>query len=220
MMNNFKKLLSVLFLCSAFSCAGGGTIGTGGRDYSGRVRIDGAPGAGIEVQIQETGQKTTTDSNGDFKIETESHEPEVTLHFTSAEVESSLTVSDIPVTASEVQLEVTVDPESNVAQADSVNFVERAPDIDSGADSPPLDTEGSVTDGSATDDPDSMLPTDPGEVPPTDTDSSSTTTTTIEDGTIPPDLVFPETTTTTTTAPEEESTTTTSVPVSPERIRR
>ena len=55
---------------TAFFGCGGGTVGSGGREFRGVVSSGGAPRVGLRVVLSETGQEDITGEAGDFEINT------------------------------------------------------------------------------------------------------------------------------------------------------
>jgi uncharacterized phage infection (PIP) family protein YhgE len=109
--------------CLAFllSCAGGGTSGTGGIQFSGSVSkslakaLNGEPLANVQVTLAETGESDVTDTEGRFEINSSATDlPTATLLIESAEIISSVLISDIPNNTRSVDVDLAVDLDAEI----------------------------------------------------------------------------------------------------------
>lgn len=106
---SIKFILSLLLLL--VGCGGGttGTGGTGSSDYNGRVLTDaGSPVSGALVTLLESGDSSSTDSNGSFSIPSDIDAPSVTLLVESEANQGQVVVDELPSGPKEVSVEVTI----------------------------------------------------------------------------------------------------------------
>lgn len=104
-------------------CAGGGTDGTGIRQYEGVVRLSSAQSAGrIRLEIAETGESDITDNDGRFFISSIHVEKSATLLVTRDNLTASVTIRDIPEDTLNLFAEIVFDPATGTANATRLNF--------------------------------------------------------------------------------------------------
>jgi len=107
-------LVAFLFL----SGCGGGTTGTGGTgsdEFAGRiVSISGKPIVSANVVIEETGDSTVSDNNGDFRIETSTVTPkQATLLVETASAHGSVVVDQLPDGPAIIEVSLQLDEKQN-----------------------------------------------------------------------------------------------------------
>jgi len=125
--------LSFAFFCLIFAVSmwgcGGGSIGTGGdtRRLEGTLTRNGAPISNAEVRVDETGESSMTDEQGDFSLPLPKSLSSIHIQFVIADMEHALTVSDIPNDTAIVHMECSYDDVGNV-KLESVDFVRPAAD--------------------------------------------------------------------------------------------
>jgi hypothetical protein len=111
-------IFAVLSILAMLAGCGGGTTGTGGSgsdDFAGKIlSLSGAPIALATVTVEETGDSTLTDANGDFTIQTTSAPPEkATLLVETATAQGSAVVADLPDVPSVVEVSLQLNEKNN-----------------------------------------------------------------------------------------------------------
>ena len=88
-------ILGLLLILSG--CGGGSAgTGTGTRTIEGTVSDQSGAGLeGVEVALVESGESTTTDSNGEFVLSTEAGPTEVVLEIRANEVSSTIALENL-----------------------------------------------------------------------------------------------------------------------------
>lgn len=119
--------LSLLFFISIsfFSCAGGGSEGTGGalRTISGSIEtVDSVPVGDAKVILLETGDSTMTDSLGKFTLTTESEEETLTLEIEKGSLKIQAGVDEIEKDASSVDVSIRVNTITSIAEVSSIHI--------------------------------------------------------------------------------------------------
>lgn len=99
-------------------CAGGGSEGTGGglkRAVFGTLhKFDSTPIAGAKVSVLETGDAGVTDTAGNFLINADIPGNSLTLEVSTSDLTRDITVSDLSADATNVSLELVLDPAKNL----------------------------------------------------------------------------------------------------------
>lgn len=120
--------LLIASLCATLaifvSCAGGGSRGTGGFEYTGSlVSRTGTPLVEVQVTILQTGDSDITDENGVFQIFSDPPNGNTEFIFEREDFTATVTVAEV--SRSAVALEVTfqVDEQSGAAETISINEV-------------------------------------------------------------------------------------------------
>lgn len=120
----------LLLLVVSYGCAsGGGTEGTWGRTISGvLLTSDGQPQEGTEVQLLETGAKTTTNASGFFELErVELPEVPINLQLSDANLNAVVTLEEsLPQQEVSVAVSIKVQTQST-ARIDSVVVIAATP---------------------------------------------------------------------------------------------
>ena len=124
---NFKVLFSsaaALGLLMLVGC-GGGSSGTGGQFFDGRVLTQAAqPVAGVEVSIGNTGSAATTDAQGQFSLQTPTLSGDVEVHLSGQGLNTSAIVPGVTETAERITVTIQVDLNRNQAEVSTVNVEE------------------------------------------------------------------------------------------------
>ncbi len=129
------SLLSVVLTVFSLGC-GGGTSGTGVKEFSGIVKgADGAPVSGAEVTIVETGASTTTDEGGNFSVATEVGEGEVSVQVTAVEVSGEVEVANLPQGNALVEIALEVDDSAQTVTATAISITSEEEQDTDGAES-------------------------------------------------------------------------------------
>lgn len=107
--SNLRVFVTRVACFIAIGC-GGGTSGTGLNTYEGRVSYeDGAPIAGAVLTLESTGDSTSTNSNGDFTIDSTASGSEVSLLAESPTFSEHLTIRNVLKEHSRIRVNVTID---------------------------------------------------------------------------------------------------------------
>lgn len=116
----FLSLLSILGGC------GGGSIGTGTEprtSFSGAVSNEkGTPLANVQIELRETGEKTTSAADGSFLLESVLAGGDATFQVSIATVNDEVQVSDLPSNGAAVQLDLTVNLRNQEVSLDNVSI--------------------------------------------------------------------------------------------------
>lgn len=117
-------LHSILVFIVAFffvSC-GGGTSGSGLKTYQGTVTtVDNKALPQVAVTIEDTGDSSFTNNEGQFAIKSNASGSEVRFLLESPQFSSRFTLKDIPDESSRIEMTVTVDPETQSTQVSNVS---------------------------------------------------------------------------------------------------
>lgn len=117
------KKISIFFISCWLLCfpgCGGGTEGTGGITFAGRLLSPtDQPVSGVTVTIQETGDMATSDGQGNYSLAT-SRVSQATLLFEAQALSAQVVVADIPTSAVTVTATFTVDRQRNKVSKRSV----------------------------------------------------------------------------------------------------
>jgi hypothetical protein len=106
--NAIVYTLLIIFFCLALLGCGGGTRGTGGTDFTGKVADqESRPVVGISVTLLEAQQASTTDNNGEFKFNA-AVSGDLTFRFNGQAAEGDVVVQGVPAAAKKVELEFEV----------------------------------------------------------------------------------------------------------------
>lgn len=108
--SSLPKMLFVLITCLTLASCGGGTSGTGMNTYEGRMAYDsGAPIEGATLTVESTGDSTTTDSNGEFVVNSKASGPEVVILGETSVFSERITVRNVFQEHSRIRVNVTID---------------------------------------------------------------------------------------------------------------
>ncbi len=119
-------LLIASFTLVYVSCAGGGTSGTGGQNFLGRmVSSDQTPLANVTITILESGDSGVTDANGNFLIEADTAGGDLNFEFVRSDINTSLLIPAIPADAELVTLELEYSPPENKVTPKKIEIKER-----------------------------------------------------------------------------------------------
>jgi hypothetical protein len=125
MRTSLIRLFSVFILCQIWiiGCSNGGTSGTGLRTYQGKVsKLDSTPLTNANVIIQETGETSSTKSEGQFSLISQKRLTRVIFNIESDEIKASLPIENIPQETDSVNIDVQVDTTKNEATATRIDF--------------------------------------------------------------------------------------------------
>lgn len=108
-----------MFLCYVLTgCSGGGTSGSGIVVVRGIVKTSsGDPLTNATVELVETGNIATTDSDGMFSLNSTPEVPEITLNIKAEAIDVNVPVEPLPPKTDTVTVNVVVNPTSNTGQA-------------------------------------------------------------------------------------------------------
>ena len=115
-------LLAAIFAFGLGSC-GGGTEGSGVIEVSGKLaNVAGAPIAGVEVTIPETGDIVTTDNEGNFAVQVDPAVAEsLTFEFRGNGIDTSTTITEIPTNASAVSVNFVFDNDDGTVTPEEID---------------------------------------------------------------------------------------------------
>ena len=124
-----KPFVSILVLLMILPGCGGGTSGSGGREYRGTIvtvssasvkstLVQGTPVVGATVRIEETGEASTTDELGRFSIQSRLSSKRVDLIVEIASAVSSFVLEDIPDETQVAELVINLDETSMIVSSD------------------------------------------------------------------------------------------------------
>ncbi len=124
----FLRIFSmfIFLLAGGPGGCGGGTRGTGtGFEVSGKVLESGSetPLAGITVTVAMTGESALTNEFGEFNIQSSFAGKDLDLLLSSSDVNTSLTLPDVPQAATGVRLKLLVARAAQTVIADEVEFI-------------------------------------------------------------------------------------------------
>ena len=114
--------LIVLLTLNFFGCAsGGGTEGTWGRSFSGKIDGPGGPLAGLNVELLETGSQAITNIDGEFEFDRiELPDIDLTFKISGDNIDADVVVADkLPKKEAKVALGIKVES-SNNARVDNI----------------------------------------------------------------------------------------------------
>ena len=123
-----KALFCVAILASIFPGCGGGTSGTGGRQYRGTAtNQNGLPIADLKVTLQETGEATRTNRAGVYELDSRLHASKVNLRFSSdvpnaPKTDRTVEVQDVPLRTRAVIVDVVIDELNNELLKSEIQF--------------------------------------------------------------------------------------------------
>ena len=106
-------------------CAAGGTSGTGVKDFSGRVVTPTQlPLENVLVSIIGTDEQSLTDALGQFQMQTELDETQITFAFERADLSATFTLNDLPVGAATIQVTFEINQDTKQVEAKDVVVTE------------------------------------------------------------------------------------------------
>lgn len=109
-------------LCTLTACGGGttGTGGTGSSEFSGRIYAESGQGIpNATVVIEETGDTTTSDADGNFSVESTLPSDHATILVETAAAQVTTIITDLPSGPQEVAIELKVDETKNAVTVES-----------------------------------------------------------------------------------------------------
>lgn len=145
--------LFILFFCFVLLGCGGGTRGTGGTDFTGKVADqESNPVVGISVTLLEAQLVSTTDNNGEFKFNA-AVSGDLTFRFNGQAAEGDVVVQGVPAAAKKVELEFEVRTDNRSVSLKKV-VSENQDDDDSKEDESrdPVDSDDDLDDSNDDDD--------------------------------------------------------------------
>jgi hypothetical protein len=112
------------------AACGGGTVGTGtgpsdsdaARVYAGSVSStsSNAPISGVEVILESTGESAVTDTSGTFSLPSTMLGSEATFLLQNEQIDTSVSVTDIPAKSPKVSVQISVDTTTQIAQVSDI----------------------------------------------------------------------------------------------------
>lgn len=140
-MTHLSRLRCLLFIITLFAAlfsaffsagCGGGTSGTGVKSFEGVVRsLSGAPIENAQITIVQTGETTTTNSEGQFEIRSKTEEPNVEVALSSPEVSDIVSVTELPPVSAVVSMNITVDSDKKEVTSATIEVTPTRSDNDS-----------------------------------------------------------------------------------------
>lgn len=123
-MKSAVKILFAIFLTLLISSCAGGSRGTGGITFEGRItQLDGTPEPNFAVSILETGDTGLSDENGNFSIQTE-RRSSYGLLFEREQFSAVSEVTEIPSNASRVRGSFVLDEENGEVRNERIEIDE------------------------------------------------------------------------------------------------
>lgn len=121
------KLLVVLSIASALIGCGGGSSGTGGRDYAGYVERSNAQQGiqGVLVTIGGTQSSAITDESGYYQIHSDYDQAIVDYQIKINDIETTITVSEVPDDTLGIVADFVVNFESQEVELINLDFLDQ-----------------------------------------------------------------------------------------------
>ncbi len=126
--NLFFILVLCIFLTTLLISCGGGSEGTGSASTTieGFVKSSsGLPLENVLITLEETGENDLTDKKGNFEINTETEETDITLELSTDELSTSVEIENVT-TQEEAVIEVEIEVNESQNEASISNFEFRA----------------------------------------------------------------------------------------------
>lgn len=131
---------SILVLVSAVAGVlgcGGGSKGTGGQTFDGRVlAVNTQPIPGVLITVNQSGDSAVSDSTGSFEIYTEPVSGPVSLALSTENFEGSVSLGDVPVGTARVTVTIELDEEAGEARAEGIEIEKEELEEDDGDPTP------------------------------------------------------------------------------------
>lgn len=119
----FQLVITCIAVACMISCAGGGSRGTGGFEFQGRVLNENlTPLARVRITIAETGDSTLTDENGFYSLSTSFSAESVEYLIEGPGVTAQFVFAGIPVDAVALTLDFQVENEGTSVTPINVNI--------------------------------------------------------------------------------------------------
>ena len=123
-------VLALCALVGVLGC-GGGSKGTGGQTFDGRVlAVNTQPIPGVVVTVNQSGESAVSDSTGSFEIYTEPVSGAVSLALSTDNFEGSVSLGDVPVGTARVTVTIELDEEAGEARAEGIEIEKEEVDED------------------------------------------------------------------------------------------
>lgn len=118
----FFILATICLLSGSYGCSGG-SVGTGGRLFDGVVLKDARPFPDVRITLLSTGDQTTTDSGGNFSLESADRSSSALLQLSMENQISNVTIVNIPDSAAMVHLRCHYNSRVSTLEVVTIEFI-------------------------------------------------------------------------------------------------